>query len=63
MASGITFTLSVESRVTRTKLLALVDRNILQCSMENQKDFNVHLWRESTNPKESGIIQDLHYLV
>jgi hypothetical protein len=23
----------------------------------------VYLWRESANPKESGIIQDLHYLV
>lgn len=35
VATGFTWTLSVESRVTRTKLLALVDRNILQCTMEN----------------------------
>lgn len=63
VATGFTFTLSVESRVTRTKLLGLNDRNILQASLENQKDYNVYIWRESQNPKESGIIQDLQWLV
>jgi hypothetical protein len=60
---GFTYTLSVESRVTRTKLLALNDRNILSVTEENQKDFNVSIWRESDNAKETGIIQDLNYLV
>lgn len=55
--------MSVESRVTRTKLLALNDRNILAVTEENQKDYNVSLWRESENAKETGIIQDLYYLV
>lgn len=49
--------------MTRTKLLALNDRNILSATLENQKDFNAFIWRESENPKETGIIQDLHYLV
>lgn len=63
VATGGTWTLSVESRVTRTKLLAVVDRNILQCTLDNQKDYNIYLWRESENEKERGIIQDLCYLV
>lgn len=60
---GTTYKLSIDSRIARTKLLALVDRNILFCTLDNQKDFNAFVWRESDNPKERGIIQDLNYLV
>lgn len=35
VASGFTYTLSVDSRVTRTKLLSLNDRNIFLANLDN----------------------------
>lgn len=56
VASGFTYDLSKESRITRTKLMALKDRNILECVRENQFEYNVNIF------SEDGIIQDLDYL-
>ncbi|KAM3129578.1 hypothetical protein pb186bvf_018329 [Paramecium bursaria] len=60
---GHTLKLSVASRITRKKLLSLNDQNILKATLENQKEFNIFIWRESKQAEESGVIQDLQWLV